>query len=124
MNKKEMKRTTSTILTGLLLSVFSFTLRAQMGIETGTPFGKGEDSTRCLRNTSLYSTYYDNKDYNMAVQFWRLVFNECPASSKNTYIKGETMYKEFFRKTKDNAYLDTVLMILDQRTVFQRRARK
>ena len=87
-----------------------------MGIETGTPFGKGEDSTRCLRNTSLYSTYYDNKDYNMAVQFWRLVFNECPASSKNTYIKGETMYKEFFRKTKDNAYLDTVLMILDQRT--------
>ncbi|HOH15740.1 MAG TPA: hypothetical protein PLO80_09405 [Bacteroidales bacterium] len=116
MNKKEMKRTTSTILTGLLLSVFSFTLQAQMGIETGTPFGKGEDSTRCLRNTSLYSTYYDNKDYNMAVQFWRLVFNECPASSKNTYIKGETMYKEFFRKTKDNAYLDTVLMILDQRT--------
>ena len=111
-----MKRTTSTILTGLLLSVFSFTLQAQMGIETGTPFGKGEDSTRCLRNTSLYSTYYDNKDYNMAVQFWRLVFNECPASSKNTYIKGETMYKEFFRKTKDNAYLDTVLMILDQRT--------
>ena len=116
MNKKEMKRTTSTILTGLLLSVFSFTLQAQMGIETGTPFGKGEDSTRCLRNTSLYSTYYDNKDYNMAVQFWRLVFNECPGSSKNTYIKGETMYKEFFRKTKDNAYLDTVLMILDQRT--------
>jgi len=116
MNKKEMKRTTSTILTGLLLSVFSLTLQAQMGIETGTPFGKGEDSTRCLRNTSLYSTYYDNKDYNMAVQFWRLVFNECPASSKNTYIKGETMYKEFFRKTKDNAYLDTVLMILDQRT--------
>jgi len=116
MNKKEMKRTTSTILTGLLLSVFSFTLQAQMGIETGTPFGKGEDSTRCLRNTSLYSTYYDNKDYNMAVQFWRLVFNECSASSKNTYIKGETMYKEFFRKTKDNAYLDTVLMILDQRT--------
>jgi len=116
MNKKEMKRTTSTILTGLLLSVFSLTLQAQMGIETGTPFGKGEDSTRCLRNTSLYSTYYDNKDYNMAVQFWRLVFNECPGSSKNTYIKGETMYKEFFRKTKDNAYLDTVLMILDQRT--------
>jgi len=111
-----MKRTTSTILTGLLLSVFSLTLQAQMGIETGTPFGKGEDSTRCLRNTSLYSTYYDNKDYNMAVQFWRLVFNECPGSSKNTYIKGETMYKEFFRKTKDNAYLDTVLIILDQRT--------
>lgn len=118
MIKKEMKRSTSTILTVLLLSVFSLALQAQKGIETGTPFGRGEDSTRCLRNTSLYSTYYENKDYNMAVQFWRPVFNECPGSSKNTYIKGETMFKEFFRKSGNKAYIDTVLMILDQRTKY------
>jgi tetratricopeptide (TPR) repeat protein len=118
MIKKEMKRTASTILTVLLLSVFSFALQAQKGIETGTPFGRGEDSTRCLRNTSLYSTYYENKDYNMAVQFWRPVFTECPGSSKNTYIKGETMFKDFFRKTGNKAYIDTVLMILDQRTKY------
>ena len=68
-NNKEMKRTTSTILTGLLLSIFTMALQAQKGVETGTPFGRGEDSTRCLRNTSLYSTYYENKDYNMALQF-------------------------------------------------------
>lgn len=111
-----MKRTTSTIFTGFLLLMFSLALQAQKGVETGTPFGSGEDSIRCLRNTSLYSTYYDNKDYNMAVQFWREVFNECPGSSKNTYIKGETMYKEFFRNTKNKAYIDTVMMILDQRT--------
>lgn len=121
-NLKEMKRTISTIFTGLLLSVFALTLNAQKGIDTGTPFGRGEDSTRCLRNTSLYSTYYENKDYNMAVQFWRPVFMECPGSSKNTYIKGEAMYKEFFRKSGNKAYIDTVMMILDQRTKYYNEA--
>jgi tetratricopeptide (TPR) repeat protein len=113
-----MKRTLSMILSGVFLSALSFTLQAQNGVETGTPFGQGEDSTRCLRNTSLYSTYYENKDYNMAVQFWRPVFNECPGSSKNTYIKGEAMFKDFFRKTGNKAYIDTVMMILDQRTKY------
>lgn len=113
-----MKRRSSAILTGLLLSLATLTLQAQKGVETGTPFGRGEDSTRCLRNTSLYSTYYENKDYNMAVQFWRPVFNECPGSSKNTYIKGENMFKDFFRKSGNKAYIDTVMMILDQRTKY------
>ncbi len=110
--KKEMKRTLRTILTGILLTVLSFSLQAQKGIVAGTPFGSGEDSINCLRNTSLYSTYYENKDYNMALQFWRPVFNDCPGSSKNTYIKGEAMYKELFRKSGNKAYIDTVLMIL------------
>lgn len=113
-----MKRTLRTILAGTLLTVLSFSTQAQKGIETGTPFGRGEDSIRCLRNTSLYSTYYDNKDFNMALQFWRPVYNECPGSSRNTYIKGEAMYKEFFRKSGNKAYIDTVLMILDQRTKY------
>jgi tetratricopeptide (TPR) repeat protein len=111
-----MTRTAVTIITGALLAALTLNAHAQSGAETGTPFGRGEDSTRCMRNTSLYSTYYENKDYNMAVKFWRDVLKECPGSSKNTYIKGEAMYKEFFRKTGEKAYVDTVLMILDQRT--------
>lgn len=113
-----MNRTLSIILAGLFLSALSFTLQAQSGVESGTPFGKGEDSTKCLRNTSLYSTYYENKDYNMAVQFWRPVFTECPGSSKNTYIKGEAMFKDFFRKTGNKAFIDTVMIILDQRSKY------
>ena len=111
-----MTKTAVTIFTGALLAALTLNSHAQSGAVTGTPFGRGDDSIRCMRNTSLYSTYYDNKDYNTAVQFWRDVFMECPGSSKNTYIKGEAMYKEFFRKTGDKAYIDTVLMILDQRT--------
>jgi len=111
-----MTRTAVTIFTGALLAAFALNSHAQSGAETGTPFGRGDDSTRCMRNTSLYSTYYENKDFTMAAKFWRDVLKECPGSSKNTYIKGEAMYKEFFRKTGNKAYIDTVLMILDQRT--------
>jgi hypothetical protein len=111
-----MTKTAVTIFTGALLAALTLNSHAQIGAETGTPFGRGDDSIRCMRNTSLYSTYYENKDYNTAVRFWRDVFRECPGSSKNTYIKGEAMYKEFFRKSGDKAYIDTVLMILDQRT--------
>src|SRR5665811_913193 len=98
MNKKnrKMKQTATRILTIAVLTALSLSAVAQTGIVTGTAFGHGEDSIRCMRNTSLYSTYYENKDYNMALKFWRPVFNECPGSSKNTYIRGEAMYKDLF----------------------------
>jgi hypothetical protein len=111
-----MTKTAATIFTGMFLTASTLTSQAQKGIDNGTPFGHGDDSTACLRNTSLYSTYYENKDYNMALKFWRAVFKECPGSSKNTYIKGEVMYKDYFRKTGDKAYIDTLMMVLDQRT--------
>lgn len=101
----------------ICMLVFISSVNAQTGYDSGTPYGHGEDSVRCIRNTSLYSTYFDNKDYDMALRFWRQVIKECPASSKNIYIKGEAMYKELCRRTGDTAYLDTVLSILDQRTL-------
>ena len=113
-----MKRTASRILTIAVLTALALNASAQTGVETGTAFGHGEDSIRCMRNTSLYSTYYENKDFNMALKFWRPVFTECPGSSKNTYIKGEAMYKEMFRKTGNKAYIDSVLMVLSQRTKY------
>lgn len=113
-----MRQLASRILTVTVLTSLALSAAAQTGLSTGTPFGRGEDSIRCKRNASLYSTYYDNKDYNMALKFWRPVFNECPASSKNTYIKGEAMYKDLFRKTGNKAYIDSVLLVLNQRTLY------
>ena len=83
-----MKITASTILTGALLAALTLTAPAQKGVETGTPFGRGDDSLRCLRNTSLYSTYYDNKDYNMAVQFWRAGIQRMPRLIKKHLYQG------------------------------------
>lgn len=113
-----MRQIATRIMTVAVLTVLTLSAAAQTGVTTGTPFGRGEDSIRCMRNTSLYSTYYENKDYNMALKFWRPVFNECPGSSKNTYIKGEAMYKDLFRKTGNKVYIDSVLMVLTQRTKY------
>lgn len=101
-----------------ILLVLPLGISAQTGVESLTPYGHGEDSIRCIRNTSLYSTYYDNKDYPMALRFWRQVYGECPGSSKNIYIKGELMYKDLFRSTGDSAYIDTIINILTQRTLY------
>jgi len=100
------------------LASLPHSVSAQKGIETGTPFGKGEDSIRCLHNTILYSNSFKNKDFKAALVFWREVLSECPASSEDIYIRGESMYKEFYRTTGDTAYIDSVLMILSQRTLY------
>ncbi len=114
----KMQKRASGIITAAFLTTCTLSLSAQEGIETGTPFGSGEDSVRCLYNTARYSTSYENKDFNTALNFWRQVLAECPASSEDLYIRGELMYKELFRTTGEKAYIDSVIMILSQRTLF------
>ncbi|MBP6230612.1 MAG: hypothetical protein KA397_03005 [Paludibacteraceae bacterium] len=97
----------------LLLSIF--TANAQKGVDSGTRYGLGEDSIRCLENISLYQNYYHIKDYNTAFQHWRVVYNECPSSSRDLYRVGSVLLvwqmqntpdvekqKDFFRQLMDN----------------------
>ena len=97
------------------LSLLMVPLFGQKGVEDGSKYGHGPDSANCLRNLSLYKTYFDQDNYEMAVGFWRQTFNECPASSKNIYIHGVRMYKTLFLQTRDRAYIDTLNMIYDAR---------
>jgi len=106
----------------ILFTAFSISTWSQKGVEDGSRFGHGKDSIRCLRNYSLYREYYKQKDYQDAFPFWRIVFNECPIASKSIYQNGATMYKHKIYeslKNKDNnlanTYLDTLMMIYDQR---------
>jgi tetratricopeptide (TPR) repeat protein len=46
------------------------------------------------------------------------VLAECPASSEDLYIIGESMYKELFKTTGDKVYIDSVLMVLSQRPFY------
>lgn len=80
----------------------------------------GNDSINCIRNSSLYSEFVKQKNYEDAVAPWRVVFKECPKSSKNIYLNGVKIYKYFIKKEKKNKelkiqYLDTLMMIYDQR---------
>ncbi|MDY3120211.1 tetratricopeptide repeat protein [Porphyromonas somerae] len=77
------------LLSALLLSLFSLaSVSAQTGVESGTPFGHGNDSIQCRRNTTFYKTYHQSGNYKDAYDFWEKVYTACPAASKDTYIIG------------------------------------
>ncbi len=99
----------------IFLSFLLIPLFGQKGIEDGSKYGHGEDSVKCRENLSLYKTYYDQNNYPMALDFWREVFMECPGSSSNLHLHGINMFKDFYEKTKDRAYIDTIEMIYDVR---------
>lgn len=49
---------------------------------------------------------------------WRLALAQNPDSTEDLYIRGESVYKELYRTTGEKAYIDSVLMILSQRTFY------
>ena len=93
----------------------------------GSKYGK--DSATCVKNLSLYREFYDQwkagkyKDEGLANQIlksWRYCFFECPISSKNMYIHGDKLISFYIKKYKNDsvkkeAYVDTLMMIYDQR---------
>jgi hypothetical protein len=87
----------------------------------------GEDSATCVMNASLYREFYRQwraSGYTSpavydAIGPWRWVFFNCPLALQNTYIDGIQMMEYFMRKAKTeevkNKYVDTLMMIYDQR---------
>ena len=121
-----MKKKVFISITGLLILVFP-AIFAQKGIEDGSRYGHGEDSVNCVTNLSLYRTYAQQKDYTTAVKYWRLVFRECPISSKNIYIDGVKIYKDFIENEMNSdiqaMLVDTLMMVYDQRIKYYPRDR-
>jgi len=99
----------------VFLSVLMLPLFGQKGIDDGSKYGHNEDSVNCRKNMSLYKTYYDQRNYQMALSFWRLAFNECPLSSNNLHLHGIRMYKALYAETSDRAYVDSMNMVYDAR---------
>lgn len=117
MKLKLMKLTFSTIV--FLLFVSSV---VGQGLKPHQNPKYGADSAArvaCAKNISLYSEFYKQGNYKDALNPWRKVFNGCPKASKNTYIKGANILKHIIAKEKDaakkEAYIDTLMMIYDQR---------
>ncbi len=114
-----MKAKTLTTLFILLFSLYSLPSLGQKGVEDGSKFGHGEDSIQCVRNFSLYSEYYKQDNFRDALPYWKIVFAECPLISSNIYLHGVRMYEDKLEKAQERemkySYLDTILMIYDQR---------
>ncbi|MDC0204167.1 hypothetical protein OAJ65_00055 [Flavobacteriales bacterium] len=77
----------------------------------------GEDENSCKENLSMFREYYKQKNYADALNPWRWAYNNCPASSGNIYKNGPKIIKERIKEDQTNkdAYIDTLMMIFDQR---------
>jgi tetratricopeptide (TPR) repeat protein len=90
----------------------------------------GEDSVTCVINISLYREFYkqwkasDQTSQSIKEVFkpWRWVFNNCPLGSENIYVDGVNIYQYRIENEKDKAkkekYIDTLMMIYDQRVEY------
>ena len=75
----------------------------------------GLDSVKTLENASIYSEFVKQKNFKEALPAWRYVFFNAPKFQKKTYANGEMIMINLLKQTKNPAYLDTLMMIYDQR---------
>jgi tetratricopeptide (TPR) repeat protein len=108
-----------TLLISLIAVLFAFQAFPQRGVVDGSLYGKGEDSITCIRNLSLYYEFYKHDNFTDAINPWRDIYSDCPASRESLYANGVNMYKAFIEAEKDPlkkaALCDTIMMIYDQR---------
>ena len=108
-----------TILLATVSLLFVLPAISQKGIEDGSKYGKGKDSINCIKNLSLYKEFFKHNNYRDAINPWRTVFGECPASSEKMYVEGVTMYKNFIESApspeRKQEMVDTIMMIYSRR---------
>ena len=91
--------------------------------ETQTAIGKygasAEDSIECVKNYSLYTEFYKQKNFKDAFKYWNGVITYCPKLSKSLYQKGDKMIDAFIKVEKNevrkNRLIDSLLWLYDQR---------
>lgn len=80
-----------------------FPALAQTGVETGTPFGSGDDSIKCRQNISLFTSYAKSKNFKDAYDFWNQAVTNCPGASKNIYYYGNQILGWMLQNETDAA---------------------
>lgn len=95
---------------------------AQKGVDNGTQFGSGEDSVRCITNISLFVPYAKAGNFKDAYEFWKIVYNECPAATKDIYLYGVRIVGWQIANEKDpakkKALVDDLMAVYDKRTKY------
>jgi tetratricopeptide (TPR) repeat protein len=109
----------------IVFTLFSVTLGilaawAQPDIQDNPKYGPDSASRmNCANNLSTMSEFMKINLLDHAFPSWKIVFNECPASSKNIYLYGVKIYRKRVSELQDpllktNA-LDTLMLIYDRR---------
>ena len=95
---------------------------AQKGVDNGTQFGSGEDSVRCITNISLFVPYAKAGNFKDAYDFWKIVYDECPAATKDIYLYGVKIMGWKIAQEKDpakkKALIDDMMGDYDKRVKY------
>lgn len=80
----------------------------------------GPDSAECVKYLSYYLEYVKQNNMESAFGPWRQAYTLCPVTaSQNMLIDGQKLMRWAYKKTKDakarEGYLDTLMMLYDQR---------
>lgn len=108
-----------TVIGLLALSMSATAAFAQTGAQSGSRYGHGEDSIRCLRNISIYTEYVKTNNFSDAYTPWKSVFEEAPVAQAGTYTNGARILRWFIANEKDAAkqktYFEELMKVYDQR---------
>lgn len=103
-------------------SMGAFGAYAQKGVDNGTRFGSGEDSVRCITNISLFVPYAKAGNFKDAYEFWKIVYDECPAATKDIYLYGTRIVGWQIENEKDpakkEALIDDLMAVYDKRVKY------
>ena len=112
-------KTRLTILTAVLM------LSTMFGVNAQTKESKyGVDSVKTILSASLYGEMVKQKNYTEALPGWRYVFNNAPKFQRSTYTNGVKIMRGMYYATKDKKYVDTLMMVYDQRVKYYGTNRK
>ncbi len=119
----------------LLLILISNTIFAQINVDGMDPFSDfqdlpsdtdvekyGLDESGNRQAYSVYYEFYKQKSYDAAIGTWLHIFFNAPKLSKNIYVHGVNMYRNFIKNESDNVkkeiLINNLLSIYDQRILF------
>lgn len=94
---------------------FGFCLMGGMAKAQTLDAKYGLDSAQTIENASIYNEFVKQKNYKDALPAWRYVFHNAPAFQMRTYSSGEDILAYMYQQTKNPAYIDTLMMLYDQR---------
>ena len=77
----------------------------------------GADEQKCKENLSMFREYYKQKSYDDAYNPWRCAYLNCPEASGNIFKNAPKILKAKMKadKTNKSAYIDTLMMVFDDR---------
>ena len=101
-----------------LIALVAISAGAQNGVTNPYRFGQGEDSIRCIQSISIMNTNVKNKEFKIAYDSWKILFDEFPVARVDTYTNGIKILADFISNEADpqkkEAYIDELMSIYDQ----------